>query len=151
MVIIKSAARVAEEEALLEKAQLACKEQPRTSDDTDYLNSTKQLHDKGIEIRTYINNKYPDYCELHPALKTFRGSYGYSTYPESQEVQLVMNLVKETGDTYLTMALLEIQEINTEMLYEAEKLCIKNPRPFYKAWEDELGPYEASVAATTES
>ena len=150
---IRSAEVVRREEEMIKKAVEAGAKKPRTTDDTDYKNSQKQLHDKGLEIRAYINTKYPVYCEQHPALKTFRGSYGYSSEPESQEIQLTMDLAKAENDMELVLMLLTLSEINTEMLYEAEKLCILNPKPFYGAWEDELGPYPGNntAAAATEN
>lgn len=148
---IRSAEVVRREEEMIKKAVEAGAKKPRTTDDTDYKHSQKQLHDKGLEIRAYINTKYPVYCEQHPALKTFRASYGYSSEPESQEIQLTMNLAKAENDMELILMLLTISEINTEMLYEAEKLCIVNPRPWWDAWADELGPYDKRNDTTPSS
>lgn len=138
---IKSAAKVAEEEALLAQAKKVCAEQPRTNDDTDYRAAQVRLHDKAHEIRQYLLTTYPSYCEQHPVLKTFRGAYGYSSDPETREIELAMNLAKEKGDTTLIYALLELSQIDNELMYEAEKLVIKSPRPWWESFSDELGPY----------
>ena len=142
---IKSAAAVRREEELIRRAKEASRRLPRTSDRTDYEANQKAMHDKALEIRAYLAENYPDYVAQHPVLKQFRGAYGWASNPESKEVKLVMDLAKEKVDTVLLVMLLELQEADREMLYEADALCIQNPEPFYTAWEDELGPYKPTT------
>ena len=150
-VIVKSAAKVLEEERLIGEAVKRSKKVPNTTDETDWRAAMKVFHDAALNIRAYLNTTYPEYCEAHPALKTFRAAFGDGIDPETKEVALAMGLAKTTGDMPLIMMLLELQQYDTAMEYEAGQLGedYAQPRTWYTAWEDELGPWNGKGSTTT--
>ena len=142
-VVVKSAAKVLEEERLLAEAVKRSKKVPNSTDETDWRAAMKVFHDAALGVRAYINDKYPEYCEAHPALKTFRAAYGDGVDPETKEAALTMVLAQQTGDMQLVFLLLALQQYDTAMEYEAGQLGddYASPRSWYTAWEDELGPW----------
>ena len=142
-VIVKSAAKVLEEERLIDEAVKRSKKVPKSSNETDWLAAMRVFHDYVLQVRQYLNVTYPEYCEAHPALKTFRAAFGDGLDPETKEVALAMNLAKTQGDMPLIMMLLEMQQYDTAMEYEARQLGdgYEEPASWYLAWSDELGPY----------
>ena len=152
-VVVKSAAKVLEEERLLAEAVKRSKKVPNTTDETDWRAALKVFHDAALTIRAYLNATYPEYCEAHPVLKTFRAAFGDGVDPETKEAALAMVLGKTSGDMNLVMMLLELQQYDTAMEYEARQLGddYAEPRSWYTAWEDELGPWHGSGVVETPS
>ena len=152
-VIVKNAQKVLEEERLIKEAVKRSKKVPNTTDETDWRAAMKTFHDSALNIRAYLNTTYPEFCEEHPTLKTFRAAFGDGIDPETKEVALAMGLAKATGDMQLIMMLLELQQYDTAMEYEARQLGddYSEPRSWYTAWEDELGPWEGKGSTTTPS
>lgn len=149
-VTIKSAAKVLMEERLIKEAVKRSKKIPNTTDETDWRAAMKTFHDAALNIRAYLNTTYPEYCEQHPALKTFRAAFGDGIDPETKEVALAMMLAKSTGDMPLIMMLLELQQYDTAMEYEAGQLGddYAQPRSWYETWTDELGPWGGSGSSS---
>ena len=152
-VIVKNAQKVLEEERLITEAVKRSKKVPNTTDETDWRAAMKTFHDAALKVRTYLNTKYPEFCEEHPTLKTFRAAFGDGVDPETKEVALAMGLAKATGDMQLIMMLLELQQYDTAMEYEARQLGddYAEPRSWYTAWEDELGPWNGKGSTPTSS
>ena len=142
-VIVKPASQVLREERLIQEAVKRSKKVPNTTDETDWRAAMKVFHDAALNIRAYLNATYPEYCEAHPALKTFRAAFGDGVDPETKEVALAMNLAKTSGDMNLIIMLLELDQYDQAMEYEAGQLGddYAQPRTWYTAWEDELGPW----------
>ena len=134
MIKIKSAAKVAEEEALLAQAKIACAKQPRTTDTTDYETAKTDFRNCALQIRQYLNANLPQLVGMFPDLKTFRGSF--------EESKIVMLYLAQNDDWSLTKLMLMLQQLDTTMEYEASALCIEPPRTWWSCWEDELGPYD---------
>ena len=151
-VIVKSAAKVREEERLIDEAVKRSKKVPNTTDETDWRAAMKVFHDAALQIRAYLNATYPEFCEAHPALKTFRAAFGDGIDPETKEVALAMGLAKSSGDMNLIFMLLELQQYDTAMEYEARQLGeeYSEPRSFYESWSDELGPWHGVTPPQTE-
>ena len=135
LIKIKSAAKVREEEQLLNQAQKACAKKPRTTDRTDYDKAREGFRECCLAIRKYINETYADLCAQYEVLKTFRGAF--------DEVSILMEFLTDHDDMYLTKMLLKCSQIDTAMEYEASALAIEQPRAWYSCWEDELGPYNS--------
>lgn len=150
-VIVKSAAKVLEEERLIGEAVKRSKKVPNTTDETDWRAAMKVFHDAALNIRAYLNTTYSEYCEAHPALKTFRAAFGDGIDPETKEVALAMGLAKTTGDMPLIMMLLELQQYDTAMEYEAGQLGedYAQPRSWYESWSSELGPWNGKGGSTS--
>lgn len=134
MIKIKSAAKVREEEEALRRAQQACAERPRTTDTTDYYTAMSAFKECALDIRHYINANYPQLIKLYPNLATFRAAF--------EEIAILTEFLQDQDDMRLMKKMLRVQNYDTAMEYEAEKLCIKTPASWYAAWSDELGPYE---------
>lgn len=151
-VIVKSAAKVREEERLIDEAVKRSKKVPNTTDETDWRAAMKVFHDAALQIRAYLNATYPEFCEAHPALKTFRAAFGDGIDPETKEVALAMGLAKSSGDMNLIFMLLELQQYDTSMEYEARQLGeeYSEPRSWYTSFEDELGPWHGVTPPQTE-
>ena len=151
-VVVKSATKVLEEERLIGEAVKRSKKVPNTTDETDWRAAMKVFHDAALQIRAYLNATYPEFCEAHPALKTFRAAFGDGIDPETKEVALAMGLAKSSGDMNLIFMLLELQQYDTSMEYEARQLgeAYAEPRSWYEAWSDELGPWNGSTPAQSE-
>ena len=142
-VTIKSAAKVLMEERLIKEAVKRSKKIPNTTDETDWRAAMKTFHDAALKIREYLNSTYPEYCEEHPALKTFRAAFGDGVDPETKEVALAMSLAKNMNDMPLIMMLLELQQYDTAMEYEARQLGddYAESRSWFTSFEEELGPW----------
>ena len=149
-VVVKNAQKVLEEERLIKEAVKRSKKQPNTTDETDWRAAMKVFHDAALNIRAYLNATYPEFCEAHPAMKTFRAAFGDGVDPETKEVALAMTLAKQQNDMPLIMMLLELQQYDTAMEYEARQLGddYSEPRSWYEAWSDELGPWNGKGGTT---
>lgn len=120
-VTIKSAAKVREEDRIIEAAVSRAKKQPRTTDRTDWEKAKTAFRALCMQFRAMYPEKYPN----------FRGGF--------EDITAIMMDEEVVNNQEAFMLLQKLNYVDMALEYEADALCIDPPNSWKSIWYDELG------------